>query len=211
MNVQQNATEMKKLSFIALCLFVANFCFANSVEVTGKVSDKETGQILRNCHVFINPHFGTITDEKGNFKLEIPEIYKDETLKISFLGFETFEIAVKELNGNDLKVKLNPAAYMLDDIVVVTPDPWDDFRFIIGELSDQYDTKRELYAAVFDEMEKMEVEKQYRASETVEYRGENMEGGLMSGVIAFCLTAVLMAFVARPIVKMVSKNHRPGL
>jgi len=57
---------------------------------------------------------GTITDENGNFSLNVPE---NSVLRISYMGYVTQEISI---NGkNNLSVILNEDQKMLDEVVVV--------------------------------------------------------------------------------------------
>jgi len=118
---------MKKLSLIAL-LFVPSVIFSQSkLVVSGKVKDGETNQNLTDSHIYINEHLGTVSDANGDFSLQIPDEFKNETLHVSFMGFETYEIPVKDIKG-DLVVKLQPGVMMLNN-VVVTADPWVDLRY----------------------------------------------------------------------------------
>jgi len=208
---------MKKLSLIGLFFLSAMFsAHAKDLQVKGKVADEETGQKLKNCHVFINEHFGTITDEKGAFTLTIPENFQDKSLKISYLGYKTYEIPVKEIGSKYLNVNLVFDAIMLDDVVVVTPDPWEDFRTIIGEISTEYDNKREFMAAVFTEIDKIEFPKKEKSAsnsvtnvESNGYKGEEFTGnGLLPGIIAFVIASLGLVFMAKPFIRLIDKSSK---
>ena len=206
---------MKKLSLIGLFFLSAMFsAHANDIQVKGKVADEETGQTLKNCHVFINEHFGTITDEKGAFTLDIPEQYQDKSLKISFLGYKTYEIPVQKIDGRFLKVNLVFDEIMLDDVVVVTPDPWDDFRTIIGEISTEYNSKRELMAAIFTELDNFQFPEDVKSTTSSKvkptgYKGEEYIGnGILPGIIAFVIASLGLVFMAKPFIRMIEKSSK---
>jgi hypothetical protein len=200
---------MKKLSTIAL-MFIPALIFAQTkVEVNGEVKDKETGQTLSNCHVYINEHFGTLTDENGVFKLEIPVEFENDNLHISYLGFETLDKPVKDLNEKFMKVDLVPGAIWLDN-VIVQADPWVDFRDIISEISSMYDNKQEFYAAVFNEIKNMEFPESKNEAKNAEESltsGEENKGEMLPGIIAFCIASVGLVFMARPFLRLINKDH----
>jgi hypothetical protein len=198
---------MKKLSTIVLMFFPSLIFGQSRVEVNGQVKDSETGESLHNSHVYLNSHYGTLTDEQGFFNLEIPVEYGNGTLHISYLGYETFTIQVSKLEDEFLKVNLIPGVTWLDN-VIVQADPWDDFRDIIMEISVMYDSKREFYAAVFNEMQRMEIENQddQDVGKALVDSEERNEGGMLPGIIAFCIAALGLVFMARPFLRFVNKE-----
>ncbi|MEZ5024617.1 MAG: carboxypeptidase-like regulatory domain-containing protein [Chitinophagales bacterium] len=70
-----------------------------AVDLIGTVKDKLTGEPLPYATVsHLNQNSGVITDENGNFRLELEKIDKKDTLVISYLGYKvlkrtTFEIS----------------------------------------------------------------------------------------------------------------------
>ena len=82
--------------------------------VTGTVLDP-TGEPVIGANVVIQGTTeGTITDLDGKFSLEVPE---DGILQISYIGFNTQNVAVK--GKNSFSVKLSEDSEMLDEVVVV--------------------------------------------------------------------------------------------
>ncbi len=85
------------------------------IKVTGQVFD-ENGETIPGANVTVkgNSGIGTVTDLDGNFSLNVP---KGATLVVSFIGYTTYEYAVK---GTDkVVVKLEPDSKTLDEVVVV--------------------------------------------------------------------------------------------
>ncbi|TLV01090.1 carboxypeptidase-like regulatory domain-containing protein [Dyadobacter luticola] len=79
-----------KLRIITIILFCAGSqAFAQTVTLTGKVTDEKTGKPLPFANVFINNStIGTNADENGNYRLGNLAIGNLE-LVVSFLGYET--------------------------------------------------------------------------------------------------------------------------
>ena len=100
------------LLLYSLCLTTASA--GNDKNVKGKVTDS-TGNGLPGVSIVLkNSTNGTITDVDGNFILPIDQ--EKATLVLSFIGYTTKEIAVK--NGVLTNVILNEDVMALDEIVV---------------------------------------------------------------------------------------------
>lgn len=85
------------------------------VEITGRVTDAETGEALIGAAIRIKgTSRGTITDLDGNFTLSAEE---DGVLEVSFLGYETREIPVSGQRKFD--ISLMPATASLEELIVV--------------------------------------------------------------------------------------------
>lgn len=86
------------------------------IELTGQVTDADTGEPLVGVTVFlIGTNTGTTTDENGEFSLTVPD--DAETLAFSYVGYERQEIAI---NGQtEFNIELESDVAMLDDVVVV--------------------------------------------------------------------------------------------
>ena len=98
-------------------LFLA-FChptFSQKVTITGKVTSKEEVKGIPGVTVVIKGTVkGTTTDMDGNYSL--PGVTQKDTLRFSFIGYETFEIAV----GKNLKIDvvLQVSMKELEEVVV---------------------------------------------------------------------------------------------
>lgn len=87
----------------------------STIKVTGQVFD-ENGETIPGANVTVkgNTSIGTVTDIDGNFTLSVP---KGTTLVVSFIGYASHEIVVKD--ANKVTVNLAPDAEALDEVVVV--------------------------------------------------------------------------------------------
>lgn len=86
------------------------------IELTGQVTDADTGEPLAGVTVFlIGTNTGTTTDESGEFSLTVPD--DAETLVFSYVGYVRQEISI---NGQtEFNIELESDVAMLDDVVVV--------------------------------------------------------------------------------------------
>lgn len=78
---------MKKIKTILslFLLMVCSFSWAQTIQVTGKVTDANDGQALPGAYVLIKGGGGFITDNDGNFSLSCPN---DAVLIVSFVGYQ---------------------------------------------------------------------------------------------------------------------------
>ena len=105
----------KKLFSVLLCLILGmGASFAQTVNVTGKVTDA-AGQGLVGASVFVaGTTNGTMTDASGNYSLSVPS---NATLTFSFIGFTEQLIAVG--GRKVINVILEEDANLLNETIVV--------------------------------------------------------------------------------------------
>jgi len=105
----------KKLFSVLLCLILGmGASFAQTVNVTGKVTDA-SGQGLVGASVFVaGTTNGTMTDASGNYSLSVPS---NATLTFSFIGFTEQLIAVG--GRKVINVILEEDANLLNETIVV--------------------------------------------------------------------------------------------
>lgn len=86
---------------------------AQNKTVTGKVLSAEDGEPIIGASVIVTgTTIGTVTDMDGKFSLNVPESAK--TLRISFVGMEAKDVAIKD----KMSVTLSSDDKILDDVVV---------------------------------------------------------------------------------------------
>lgn len=105
----------RKFLLLVLCLFSGYYVFAQSLQVTGKVTDAASNETLIGVSVIVKGSTtGTQTDMNGNFAISAPT---GATLVFTYLGFVTQEIP---LNGRTtLNVKLAVSSQILEQVVVI--------------------------------------------------------------------------------------------
>ncbi|MDR1762971.1 MAG: SusC/RagA family TonB-linked outer membrane protein [Dysgonamonadaceae bacterium] len=102
---------------LKLCLVILIFplsVYAQDFKVTGNVISSEDNEPVIGANVTVKgfPTVGATTDIDGNFELKIPK--GATTLIISYIGFKTQEVKVKE----QLNIVLEPDSQMLSEVVV---------------------------------------------------------------------------------------------
>lgn len=65
----------------------------------------------------VSKAFGTVTDEKGEFTLNVPDSLMNEKIRISILGYRSKDISLKKLMNTPV-VYLSEAAYNLSEVAV---------------------------------------------------------------------------------------------
>ncbi|TLX76963.1 TonB-dependent receptor [Labilibacter sediminis] len=106
---------MKKILLIAVAILISTATYAQKRMLEGVVIDKEDGTPIPGVNIIIKgTQEGTITDENGNFKLEVGE---ESTIISSFIGYHSQSIALK--GQNNITIYLESSIHNLDDIVVV--------------------------------------------------------------------------------------------
>ncbi len=110
-----NTKHIVRTLMILLALVSSTALFAQRT-ITGVVYD-ENSQPIPGVNVFLrDATVGTITDEEGEFTLDIPED-RSVTLVFSFVGYSTQEIIVE--NQSRVEVSLEPDYVGLDEVVVI--------------------------------------------------------------------------------------------
>lgn len=111
----------RNLSFIFF-LGVISSCFAQNV-LTGVVKD-EKGEPVFAANVYLKSNLqkGVTTDFDGVFNLKLENL--EDTLIISFIGYETRKIAVNSINfGEKLTIVLAENSQTLAEVIITAQDP----------------------------------------------------------------------------------------
>ncbi|MCB0629884.1 MAG: carboxypeptidase-like regulatory domain-containing protein [Saprospiraceae bacterium] len=105
-------------SLLALLLF-SLLCPLQAQTLTGKVQNAQTNNPIIYAHVgVVGTGIGTITDENGDFKLNLPpNLPPQAVLQFSAIGFDTRQITPAHLRSNPI-VKLQPASISLPEVTV---------------------------------------------------------------------------------------------
>lgn len=112
-----NQLRLLKVASLLLFLFVTFTAVAQTARtVTGKVVDEATALPLEGVSVKVkNFTAGTLTNDKGEFTLEVPS--SESVITFSYVGFRIYEI--KAGTAGVLDVKLVSTADKMDDVIVI--------------------------------------------------------------------------------------------
>lgn len=105
-----------------MCLFILAGLHTNAQNITAKIIDAESGEVLPYANIQINDTESIISNGEGYFTLP-PKHNTDATLlTVSFLGYESARVRVDELKKSDLTVKLKPGAFSLETVYISSED-----------------------------------------------------------------------------------------
>lgn len=121
---------------IILLLLGCSPLFLNAQIVNGKIIDDDTQKGLAYVNIgVLNRTTGTVTDIAGNFNLNLDMVSKGDTIRISFIGYESKDIIVTDfiaLLKKTSSVTLISKKYDLTEVVVI---PRDYIYKIVGNTS----------------------------------------------------------------------------
>lgn len=107
---------MKSNIFLIAFILISSFCHAQNYDISGTVTEAQTGLGLPGANVSIkNGTQQTTADIDGNFTLA--KVPSGSTLVISYIGFVTKEVAVN--SNSSISVRLESDQQSLDEVVVI--------------------------------------------------------------------------------------------
>lgn len=110
-----NNTGPNAITGIDSAQFSTATLLQQTIKISGLVTDSVTQLPLSGVSIqVIGNKKGTLTDQSGAFSLEV---LPEAILRISYTGYQTKEVIVKAQTS--FAIKLTPAAYELDQVVVV--------------------------------------------------------------------------------------------
>ncbi|WP_028376317.1 carboxypeptidase-like regulatory domain-containing protein [Leeuwenhoekiella sp. MAR_2009_132] len=111
-----------KTSFEAIALderYITISPSKKNISLCGVVTDSETGEILPGASISLSKNQGSIANNNGAFSIVTETV--NLNISISFIGYKTSTIPVKELvstTGNCLNIPLTPEKINLEEIVI---------------------------------------------------------------------------------------------
>ncbi|HEY0898779.1 MAG TPA: carboxypeptidase-like regulatory domain-containing protein, partial [Sphingobacteriaceae bacterium] len=108
---------MKKSLLIALTAILLPFLAAAQFSISGKVTEKNSDQVLTGASVSINDSRLTNTNGEGEFTFTNvkPQSYR---LKVSYIGYKTFEQTLDVSANTTLNITLEKSSYLAEEVIV---------------------------------------------------------------------------------------------
>ena len=129
---------LKKALILVLAIYSLPLFAQNKSVVSGLIINGESGDPLPYASVTLkNYAIGTISNEEGEFDFYIPKSTRNDTISISFIGFNTFMIPVKNVNSI-LEIKLTPANNLLDEVIISRLSPLDYIKKALENINENY-------------------------------------------------------------------------
>jgi hypothetical protein len=108
---------MKFFTLITLFLFLSFQLFGQTIK--GKIFDASNGDPLIYVSIgVIETSSGTITDEEGNFNLEIKGLPVNSWVRFSMIGYKSKTFTIEELSDKDNLLLLENEIYKLPEVIV---------------------------------------------------------------------------------------------
>lgn len=99
---------------VVVAALLCNFAIAQNRTLTGKVTDKNSGESLIGANIIVSgTSTGTVTDFDGAYSLQVPADAKE--LEFSYTGYTSQRIAIGASNVIDIQLS---AGQSLDEVVV---------------------------------------------------------------------------------------------
>ncbi len=150
---------MKKVFLCFFILIIFNNIFLlksqNYISVRGVVKEQNTEKVLAFASISIqNQYIGTLSNEKGQFIFKFLEKFKNDTLNISYMGYEQLKKPINELNFKDRKFNffyLKKSSIELESITIKNKriTAREIVNKAVKKIPDNYYTKEHLMEAYF--------------------------------------------------------------
>ena len=122
---------------IAQMISLNTFAQDNSV-ISGTIINGEDQEPLPFASIRLKNHpIGTISNENGDFDFYIPKSKRTDTLNISFIGFNSYEVPLVNIDRK-LEIVLTPSSNVLDEVILTEKDPLDYIKKALERLPDNY-------------------------------------------------------------------------
>jgi len=108
-----------KRNIIIILLFSVTYTFAQ--QISCRIVSSANQEAIAYANVGVpGKETGTVTNETGNFILDLSNITDDYSVRISIIGFETRDILISELKKmNNGDIELQPKIYELGETLVL--------------------------------------------------------------------------------------------
>ncbi|MFN0201256.1 MAG: carboxypeptidase-like regulatory domain-containing protein [Bacteroidia bacterium] len=95
---------------IFIIAFSATYAYADGVQISGKLTDKYTGEGISGVYVQVKEtETGTYTDAKGNFQVELPS--GNYHLQFSLYSYQALEVSLDANKSKAVTYNLKPVEH----------------------------------------------------------------------------------------------------
>lgn len=133
-----------KISALVFFLWLVHWLFppglaCQTLPLTGLILDHSTGKPVPFAQLSLAVgSIGTAANGEGRFVLEVPELFRNDTLRIASLGYRTAVVPLQGLTGADTVIRLEPAAVELQEVEVVALTPEEVIRRVVENIPRNY-------------------------------------------------------------------------
>jgi hypothetical protein len=110
-------------------------------DIIGIISDSETGEPLPFATIGImSKGKGTVSNNNGEFGLKITRDCSDDSLSVSYLGYYTRQIPIKQALGNNFNIKMIREYISIPEIIIHNQAPQEILRKAFNAIPHNYGT-----------------------------------------------------------------------
>ena len=107
--------------------------------ITGKIIDDETSEPLPFATLAIkNKSKGTVTNNNGDFGMKITSDLFNDTLSVSYMGYEGRAIPVRKAFGNNLTISMKKEFISIPEIIIKSQNPQEILYKTLKSISKNY-------------------------------------------------------------------------
>lgn len=146
---------MKKiwLTLISLIMLTGVSLGQEFFSITGKVQDASTRRALSFASIqLLSTNISNVTNSEGVFVLKIPSISKADSVMVSYLGYKSKKISLKEFQRGELLIPLEQSVVSLKPITVRPQDATSIAKMAFARIGDNYSPKGVQMTAFYREM-----------------------------------------------------------
>ena len=144
---------------LTILLFIFNLQFSevksaenNIVEVSGIVKNIKNKKVVGNASVSVpGTNIGTVTNNEGYFLLKIPSRNLDNGIKVEQIGYHTKLLPLKNIEKQELEIRLEPSAKVLKEILVLGGDPREIVESALKKIPENYSKEENLFSGFYRE------------------------------------------------------------
>ncbi len=146
---------MKRVITIIVPLF---FLFQNIIaqdfySVTGRVQDASSGKALNFASIqLVSTNISIVTNSEGVFVLKIPTGVRADSLMISYLGYKSKRVAIKDFGKQELKIRLEQSDIALNPITIRPQDAPSIVKMALARIPRNYKLAPVQMTAFYREM-----------------------------------------------------------
>lgn len=121
-------------------LMLASLCSYAQVPnaISGTILNKDNQEPLPYASIRLKNHpIGTVSNDEGEFDFYIPKSKRNDTLSISFIGFNSYEIPLSAV-GESIRIELSPSVNVLDEVLLTEKSPLDYIRRALEQIPENY-------------------------------------------------------------------------
>ena len=121
--------------------------------VTGRVQDASSGKALNFASIqLISTNISNVTNSEGIFVLKIPSGVKADSLMVSYLGYKSKRVAIKDFGKEPLKIKLEQSDIALNPITIRPQDAPSILKMALARIPRNYKLAPVQMTAFYREM-----------------------------------------------------------